>query len=99
MNIITAEPFISKTTSHNTIAIDTVLDLYEAICFNITTVHGYNKFNINTLKAQFLPIFTHIYKKEDNAVIIENMIRLIKERTIFMCHAIPYKYYTKIMIQ
>ena len=98
-NLNTGEPCISRTTSHTTKAIDTVLELYEAICFNITAVHGDNYFNIKTLKTKLPPICTHIYGKEEHVGIIERMIRLIKESAICMCHAITYQYYTKLVIQ
>ena len=58
------------TTSHITKSIDTVLYPYEARGFNINSAHGDNKFNINKLKAQLLPISTHIYGKEENVGII-----------------------------
>ena len=50
VNFITDKPCISRTTSHITKDIDTVLDLYEEIVFNITDVHGDNKFNNKTLE-------------------------------------------------
>ena len=61
VNFITAKPCISRKTSHTTKAINTVLDLYEARCFNITAVRGDNKFNIKKLKEHLLLICTHIY--------------------------------------
>ena len=70
---------MSRTTSHIAKDIDTVLDLYEAICFNITAVHGDKKFNIKTLKAHLLPIFKHIYSKEENVGTIKRIIRIIKK--------------------
>ena len=78
VNFITAKPCISRKTSHITKAIETVLELYEAKGFSITTVHGYNKFNTKTLKYIFFPIYTHIYGKEEHVGITEPMIRLIK---------------------
>ena len=64
VNFITAKPFISRTTSHITKSIDTVLDLYESRGFNISDVHIDNKFNIKTLKVHLITIFTHIYVKK-----------------------------------
>ena len=68
------------------------MDLYDTRGFNITVFHRDNEFNINTFKSHLLPIFTHIYGKEEHVGIIEWMIRLIKDRAKFMCHAIPYHY-------
>ena len=99
MNYITSEPYISRKTSHITKAIDTVLELFKARGFNINSVHGENEFHINTLKAKLLPIFKQIYGKEDHVGIIERIIRVTKERAGYMCHAIPYQYHTKIIIQ
>ena len=42
VNFITSEPCISRTTSHATKAIDTLLDLYEERVSNITVIHGDN---------------------------------------------------------
>ena len=78
VDFITAKPFISRTNSRITKYIDTVLYPYEARGFNITDIHGDNKFNTKTLKSHLIPILTHIYGKEDNVGIIERMIRLIK---------------------
>ena len=75
------------------------MDLYEARGFNITAIHGDNRFNIKTLKALLLPIYTHIYGKEDHFGIIERMIGLIKERLRCMGHAIPYQSNIKLIIQ
>ena len=90
---------MSRTTSHIAKDIDTVLDLYEAICFNITAVHGDKKFNIKTLKAHLLPIFKHIYSKEENVGTIKRIIRIIKKLARCMCNAISYQYYTELIIQ
>ena len=84
VNFITSKPCISRTTSHITKGIDTLLDLYEAIFFNMNDVHGYKKFNIKKLKSHLLPILTHIYGKEEYFGIIEQMIRVIKECVICM---------------
>ena len=75
------------------------MGIYEARCFNITSVHGENEFKIKTLKAHLLPICTHIYVKEEYIGIIKCMIIIIKERARCMCHAIPYQYYTKLIVK
>ena len=80
------------TTSHTTNAIDTVLELYEAIGFNATVVHEEKEFNINTLKVHLLPLCTHIYEKKEHVGIIERTIRVIKEYARCMLHAIPHQY-------
>ena len=78
--LITSELFIPRTTSHIAKSIDTVLDLYESRGFNISDVHIDNKFNIKTLKVHLITIFTHIYVKKYNVVIIEQMIRVSYNR-------------------
>ena len=70
VDFITAEPCIPRTTSYITKAIDTVLGLYEARGFNITSFHVYNEFKVNTFKAHLLPICTYIYGKEEHIGII-----------------------------
>ena len=99
VNFITAKPCIWRTTSLITKDIDTVLYLYESRGFNINFIHGDNEFKLKTLTSHLLPIFTHTYGKEYNVGITERVIRVIKEQERCMCHAIPYKYYTKLMIQ
>ena len=56
VDFITAKPCILRGNSHINKSIDTVLELYVAIYFNINAVHGDNKFNIKTLKAHLIPI-------------------------------------------
>ena len=99
MKLIPDKPCISRTTSNITKYIDTVLDLCEARGFIITDVHGDNQFNINTLKANLIPIFTDIYGKDEHVGIIEWIIKVIKDRARCTCHAIPYKYCTKLKTQ
>ena len=65
VNFITAESWISETTSNTTRANVTVLDLYESRGFNITYIHGGNELKTKTLKAQLLPIRKQIYGKEE----------------------------------
>ena len=56
------------------------MDLYYEIGFNITDVHGDNSFNIKSIKSHLLPIYKHIYGKEEHVGIIERIIMVIKER-------------------
>ena len=99
VNFITSKPCILRENSHITNATDTLLDLYGERGFNIIAVHGDKEFKTNPLKAKLLPICTDIYGKEEHVGILERMIRVIKERARCMCHAIPYQYYTKLIIK
>jgi hypothetical protein len=73
--------------------------MYEARGFNITVIHGDNEFNINSLIQHLLPTLTQIYGKNEHVGVIERAIRVMEERARCTCHAVPYKYYTKLMIQ
>jgi hypothetical protein len=99
VNFITAQPVTSRSTAQIIKHIDTVINKYEARGFTITAIHGDNEFNINDLKKHVLPTLVHIYGKDEHVGAIERLIRVIKERSRCMCHAIPYKHYTKLMIQ
>ncbi len=43
--------------------------------------------------------YSYIYGKDEHVGVIERAIRVIKERCRCVCHAIPYKYYTKLMLR
>ena len=76
-----------------------VLDKYDARGFNVTIVHGDNEFKMSQLKYYLLPILLYIYGKYKHVDIIERFIRVMKERCRCITHSIPYKYYTKFMVQ
>jgi len=46
-----------------------------------------------------LPIQLPVYGKDEHVGVIERAMRVIKERNRCVCHAIPYKYYTKLMLR
>jgi hypothetical protein len=99
INFITATPVTSRSITNIKNALDNVIDMYEARGFNITTLHGDNEFNVHALRQHLLPILTQIYGKNEHVHIIERSNRVVKERARCMCHSVPFKYYTKLMIQ
>ena len=52
-----------------------------------------------SLKDGLEPISIHFYPREENVGPIENAIELIKEKIRCVCHSVPYKKHTKMMIQ
>ena len=46
--------------------------------FEITDIHGDNKFNIQSLRDFLQPINLHIYAKEEHVGFIKNAIKTIK---------------------
>jgi hypothetical protein len=54
---------------------------------------------VKEIKDFLLPMLTHIYDKDEHVGVIERAIQVIKERCRCICHSVPYKYYTKLMIK
>ena len=76
-----------------------VLGKYDAHGFNVTIIYEYNGFNISQLKEYPFPILVEIYGKDEQVDIIKIFIIVMKERCRCITHPIPYKYYTKLMVQ
>ena len=77
--------------------IDSVVRKYTTRGFEITAIHADNEFA--SIRDYVLPIHLHVYGKDEHVGVIERAIRVIKERCRCVCHAIPYKYYTKLMLR
>ena len=78
--------------------IESVINLYKARGFNVNTIHGDNKFDIECLKSAITPTVTQIYGKDKHVDSVERSIQTVKDRTRSICHGLPYQYYTKLMI-
>ena len=64
--------------------IDKVLNIYKSRGFNITDIHADNEFDMDNLRDSIRPALLHIYG--------------VEERCRAMCHSIPYKQFTKLMM-
>ena len=68
--------------------------------FEIEAFHGDNEFDIKILKEFLLPaLIINIYGKGKHVGFLELSIRFIKERCRCICHALPYKYFTRLMVR
>ena len=56
-----------------------------------------NKFA--SIREYLLPLQLLVYGKDEHVGVIERAMRVIKERCRRICHAVPYKYYTKHMLR
>ena len=52
-----------------------------------------------SIREYLLPIQLHVYGKDEYVGVIERALRVTNERCRCACHAIPYKYYTKLMLR
>ena len=75
-----------------------VINTYTKRGFNVTDLHPDNKFDIKDLKSQLEPTNVHIYGKDEHVEEIERSVRTVKERCRSLCHALPYRRYTKLMV-
>ena len=78
---------------------ETVIQMYNARGFEIEAFHGDNEFDIKTLKEYLLPALMNIYGKGEHVGFLERSNRFVKERCRCICHALPYKYFTRLMVR
>ena len=97
MNFLTAHMCQSRSKKSILAEIDSVVRKYTTRGFEITAIHVDNEFA--SIREYVLPIQLHLYGKDEHIGVIERAIRVIKERRRCICHAIPYKYYTKLMLR
>ena len=76
--------------------IDLITKMYSNRGFTISMYNGDNTFNMLTDHIGRGNL--NIVGREDHVGVIERSIRTLKERTRCMCHQLPYKGYTKLMI-
>ena len=76
--------------------IDSLVRKYTTRGFEIT-MHADNEFT--SIREYLLPIQLHVYGKDEYVGVIERALRVTNERCRCACHAIPYKYYTKLMLR
>ena len=76
---------------------DKVINLYEARGFHIADIHGDNEFDVPSLHDYLAPIIIHIYGRGEHVANIERSNRTVKQKCRTICHALPYRRYTKLM--
>ena len=78
--------------------LQTVINIYKSRGFIINTIHGDNEFDISRLREEVRPTILQIHGKDEHVGPIERSVRTVKDRTRSICHGLPYKYYTKLMV-
>ena len=78
--------------------IKTVIDTYHNRGFRVRTIHGDEEFDMDDLRASISLINLEITGRDKHDGPIERSFRTIKERSRSVCHSVPYRWYTKLMI-
>ena len=98
VDFLTVQTGENRTTNSILKGLKRVVNTYEKRGFTITDLHADNEFDIETLKENLEPINTHIYGKLEHVGTIERSVRTVKDRCRGLCHALPFKRYTKLMV-
>ena len=99
INFLTASHCTSRSQQQIMNVLESVIQKYNARGFEIEAFHGDNEFDIKALKSFLLPALINIYGKDEHVGFLERSVRLVKERCRCMCHALPYKYFTRLMVR
>ena len=98
LNFLTVQSGKTRNTQSIKQGLLTVLNLYQKRGFIVKNIFGDNEFDIAALHDALLPVILHIFASGEHCPIAERSIRTIKERGRCICHGLPYKRYTKLMI-
>ena len=79
-------------------ALNSIAHKYTQQGFQIDVILANNEFDIKALHKHLLPPLLHIYTRNKHVGPAEREIRTTKESTRAVCHAAPYKRYTKLMV-
>ena len=99
INFMTATHCTSRSQQQIKAVLETVIQMYNARGFEIEAFHGDNEFDIKTLKEYLLSALMNIYGKGEHVGFLERSNRFVKERCRCICHALPYKYFTRLMVR
>ena len=98
INFLTVQTGETRNTQSITKGLKAVINTYTTRGFTITDLHGDNEFDITTLKSELQPINTRIYGTEEHVGVIERSVQTVKEQCRALCHSLPYKRYTKLIV-
>ena len=99
INFTTAQYCTSRSLKTIMTALDKVKNKYESRNFQITDCHADNEFDKSAMRDFLEPALLHIYARNEHVGIIERPTRTIKERTRSVCHNIPYRRITILMVR
>ena len=97
INFLTVQTGENRTAKSILKGLKGVINTYSKRGFEVADLHADNEFDIKDLKSSLEPTSVHIYGKEEHVGTIERSVRTVKQRCRALCHALPYKRYTKLM--
>ena len=98
INFLTVQSGKTRNTRSILEGLSTVIKLYNNRGFKVRGIFGDNEFDIANLRTELLPTILHVFAAGEHCPIAERSIRTIKERCRCVCHSVPYKRYTKLMV-
>ena len=75
------------------------MKIYFSRGFIVTDMFADGEFNYDAIKQNILPVTLNICSTDEHVPKVERTIRSIKERCRSICHGLPYRKYTPIMIK
>jgi len=95
----TVEQVRSRSSREHARALSRVIDVYDNRALNIVKIDCDNEFDNEHVRAVIAPRVLDVASREEHVGPVERSIRTIKERVRCICHSLPYKRYTKIMVR
>ena len=94
----TTTPKGNKSTTSMIHIFTDIINRYNSRGFDVEVIHGDNEFDVKALHQKLSPTHLQIYGTNEHVGHAENGIKHVKERTRSVCHSVPYRKYTKIMV-
>ena len=98
INLLTVQGGATRTKGAIIEGIKQVIGTYHSRGFRVRTIHGDGEFDMDDLREAISPIDLEITGRDEHDGPIERSVRTVKERSRCVCHSIPYRWYTKLMI-
>ena len=78
--------------------LETLKHKYTSKSFVIIDYHAGNEFDKAAITYSLQPASLHIYGRNEQIVAIERPTRTIKEQCQYVCHLVPFKIFTKLVV-
>ena len=98
INFLTVQTGMTRSKGAIIDGIQAVINTYNSRGFRVRTIHGDGEFDMDDLRASISPINLEITGRDEHDGPIERSVRTVKERSRYVCHSVPYRWYTKLMI-
>jgi len=89
----------SRSSREHARALSRIIDVYDNRDLNIVQVDCDNEFDNDHVRAIIAPRVLDVASREEHVGPVERSIRTVKERVRCICHSLPYKRYTKVMVR